>query len=933
MTSASIGLGRDFSPETLIARWEEFFRSSGYDIKAVVANDEGRHAVQLAFGDLDRCDSDIAQFLLAHPLSVLTAGEEAFRRLLPTGDDPVNIRLRIVGLPDDAVIDMNRLQVSQLGHLVRVDGLVQHVSDRRQRLVKAAFQCLRSGDVIVEEQGGEKLREPLECYEEQGGCKRTAAQTKFRFLPEASTFVDSQTVRIRDGSVPDSKLLQVRLEEDLMGISRNAQTVRVVGVLSSVQEAKDSRTFDYFVDANSIEVLDASTRPQRESVADVLIDVAEEGAEEFFLDQQGMAYASVRDGRGGVLPMLIDSHELKVRLQGEYVKRTGRSAYDSAFRQAVLALQARAQEGRRVRLGMRFVLDGDTVVYDLANEENEVVTITRDGWVVGPQRTPLFRRTASMLPQVRPQGPGDVKLIHQHIPAVKDEEVLLEGDTTGTFFDVPRPMLTRTAGKGTGKSLRHEMYQDLTDPSAVPSHRMPKDLKDFRSILGHHAVVTLGNISYLSEAQSNELCTAIDGSGSSVRELYTTDEEHTTSYRCKLLIDGIKEVVTKPDAMDRSLRLETVRPARYVEREQLWEAFRKDKPAILAGIFDTIAGVLRIRDEVRVELRGKLPRLADYAVLGESAARILGHKKLEFLDAYLKNRADANRSVLEGSLVARLLMEFVTGLSFQAVPQLPLYEGKRYREQSWKGTVKQLLLVCQEQAEKAGVDWREAANAEHPTFPRSSKGMANEVRGIESNLVDEGIVVEWGDHTKEGRVLTLTRSVTMDTNGIVTVVMNRFAGTDGIVTQTQLGGVGDDETRTRDDRDVTPATAATSPSSPDPEKVTLDDGDRRIVSLPKMGGPPGVPEDSSALNKGTDSSSHRHSDDFDQTEEASELRGIILALQGPDADTPYEDVVRIATERGIRSPTTDRWLERWTEDGTITTTRPGYIRWNARSGP
>jgi hypothetical protein len=82
-------------------------------------------------------------------------------------------------------------------------------------------------------------------------------------------------------------------------------------------------------------------------------------------------------------------------------------------------------------------------------------------------------------------------------------------------------------------------------------------------------------------------------------------------------------------------------------------------------------------------------------------------------------------------------------------------------------------------------------------------------------------------------------------------------------------------------------------------------------------------------SSGTARSQREH----DQSEQAVELREIILALMGPDADAPYEDFIRIAAERSIPSPVADRWLKRWTEDGTITVTRPGYIRWNARSGP
>jgi replicative DNA helicase Mcm len=281
--AARPGRGRDvlveFPQDELIAKWEEFFEEAGYLSKIIAIADRypEERSLSIAFDELNRFDTDMAIYLLRHPLNVLTAGEEAIRRLAPPGDEGVQIHLRVRLLPRDRRVPVRDLRAKHLGQYIAVEGLVRKSTEVRPRVTDALFQCLRCGTIIKEPQDGQTFREPLECYEEQGGCKRSASATKFKLLTETSLFVDTQKLEIqeapeglRGGEEPQR--LTLYLEDDLTGRITPGERVVMSGVLRSVQKGRPgqkSTLFDIFMDVNSVE---------KEQVEFEEIEVTEEDA-------------------------------------------------------------------------------------------------------------------------------------------------------------------------------------------------------------------------------------------------------------------------------------------------------------------------------------------------------------------------------------------------------------------------------------------------------------------------------------------------------------------------------------------------------------------------------------------------------------------------------------------------------------------------------
>src|SRR3972149_5814944 len=267
----------EYSLEELIARWEEFFGEIGLDSAIISLADRypEERSLKVRFEDLNRFDTDMSIHLLRAPLSVLAAGGEAgprvvpppeggegaVPRIVPPTEEAVEVHLRVTGLPRDSRVQIRDLRAKHLGRFIAVEGLVRKATEGRPMVVDATFQPLGCGPVIKEPQEGQAFREPLECYEDQGGCKRSASATKFKLLGEASRYLDTQKIEIqeapeglRGGEEPQR--LSAFTEDDLTGKIAPGMRVVLNGILRSSQKGRPgqkSTLFDIMLDVNSIE--------------------------------------------------------------------------------------------------------------------------------------------------------------------------------------------------------------------------------------------------------------------------------------------------------------------------------------------------------------------------------------------------------------------------------------------------------------------------------------------------------------------------------------------------------------------------------------------------------------------------------------------------------------------------------------------------------
>ena len=258
------------APLELQSHWASVLEEGGRRPEILALSDRYPEERSLAvqFSEIDRADTSLADMILERPEEVLGAGQRAMRELLPVADaSSEGLRMRVIGLPATAHRLIREIRESDLNRFIALDGIVRRVTEVRPQIRDAVFQCVACRTEFHEPQDEASMvfREPLECPESQGGCGKPQGRTRFRLLPEKSTFVDAQRIEIQEnpeilkhGAHPQG--LAVMLTEDLAGHVLPGNRVVLNGVLKSFQRASAARggvvrntTFDLLVLGNSVE--------------------------------------------------------------------------------------------------------------------------------------------------------------------------------------------------------------------------------------------------------------------------------------------------------------------------------------------------------------------------------------------------------------------------------------------------------------------------------------------------------------------------------------------------------------------------------------------------------------------------------------------------------------------------------------------------------
>jgi len=245
--------------ESLVSQWQKFFEDHcKSDIETVALEYPEKRSLYVDYWKIDEADPKLAELLLDQPYKAIYNAEQALRKIDVAAENTLQLHFRVINLPDTNRILIRKIRSNHLGKLMAVDGLVKKRTEVRPKLQVGAFQCQKCGAIIRVEQDEDILKEPTECYEDQGGCGRVSS---FKLLPSLSQFVDSQKIEIqenpeglRGGAQPER--ISVFLEDDLAGEIAPGDRVVVNGILHSMQRRRGTyrlTAFDKTMEAISVE--------------------------------------------------------------------------------------------------------------------------------------------------------------------------------------------------------------------------------------------------------------------------------------------------------------------------------------------------------------------------------------------------------------------------------------------------------------------------------------------------------------------------------------------------------------------------------------------------------------------------------------------------------------------------------------------------------
>jgi len=394
------------------------------------------------------------------------------------------------------------------------------------------------------------------------------------------------------------------------------------------------------------------------------------------------------------------------------------------------------------------------VYVDLGWPDWRVAEVDADGWRVVPcPRGLYFRRTSSLRPLPMPTPDGTFEPLRELLGARvdKDNFVLLVAWLLGTLQpDQPFAALALYGEQGTGKSTVCKLLRSLVDPCGDKGRgvsRQPRDEESLAAVAMSRHVLAFDNLSHVPEWLSDALSSLATGAGWGGRKRYTDHDVSEVEAKRPVIFNGITEVATRSDLLDRCLVV-TLQPIAEDDRREekdLWRDVSSIAPDTLGALLTAVSAALRHRSDVK----GPWPRMADFAAWVTAAEHgdALPWEQGRFREVYGEARKASVEVALEASPLPRLLCRLAD------------------RTDEWEGNPQALFDVLSNLAEPE--------DRQHPKWPKDAARMGGDVRRLAPSLRNAG-KVEVSDRKSNGRRLIRVAKAgsvaTVDTDPVLTLI-------------------------------------------------------------------------------------------------------------------------------------------------------------------
>jgi hypothetical protein len=462
---------------------------------------------------------------------------------------------------------------------------------------------------------------------------------------------------------------------------------------------------------------------------------------DLFHTAAGTAFADIMiDGHRETWP--IRSKRFRAWLRRRYYEATGEAASAAEIRSALDLLEARAQFDAPERsVHVRVSEHAGHIYIDLADDHWRAVEIGPDGWRVIGCPPVRFRRPAGMLPLPTPEQGASIELLDSflNLSNSNDFVLIVAWLLAALRPGGPYPLLAISGEQGSAKTVLSKLLKALIDPNVAPVRALSREERELMIAANNGYLLAFDNLSGLPNWLSDALCRLASGGSFSVRQLYTDQEEVLFESTRPILLNGIEDVVSRPDLGDRAIfvTLPPIGDAQRRPESELWREFEIVRPRILGALLDAAVHGLRAIGRVQLE---RLPRMADFALWATACQTALWPAGI-FARAYAANRRAAIESIMEADPIATCVRSIMADRT------------------TWTGSASDLLRLCAESARESppgGVAW-----AKNP------RALAGRLRRAQTFLRTFGIEITF---SREGRTGTRIIRVSMNAETSVSTV-------------------------------------------------------------------------------------------------------------------------------------------------------------------
>lgn len=378
------------------------------------------------------------------------------------------------------------------------------------------------------------------------------------------------------------------------------------------------------------------------------------------------------------------------------------------------ALAGRAKfDGKEYKVFRRVAYHERGYLIDLCNDNWSAIFVTSTGYNLVESPPVKFIRSKTMRSLPMPVQGGDINELWGLINIPEEDRLLVLAWILESFREnTPYLILELIGEQGSAKSTTQKLIRGLVDPNRVALRAAPKCREDIFVAAANGHLISLENLSGISSDISDALCTICTGGGMSSRKHYTNQEESLIESKNPIILNGIGEIITKPDLLDRAIVIALPIIKERKTEIELLSKFEEAVPRIMGALFNLFVGALKELPNVKIP-SDQLPRMSDFAYLGEALNIHLGDRPGQFIHKYTQQRQDAIRRTIDASPVATACV--------------------RYLEYSQhEGTVGKLY-------EKLSAVMENSQLEKNEYWPKSPRGLGNSLRRLAPALRQLGI--------------------------------------------------------------------------------------------------------------------------------------------------------------------------------------------------
>lgn len=446
-------------------------------------------------------------------------------------------------------------------------------------------------------------------------------------------------------------------------------------------------------------------------------------------------YATVPLADGGFFNIRVQSNEYRTRLISDYYMCVGTIPKKLHVDAALDTLAGLALvKGKEHQTFLRVAGDEGQILIDVGDTGWNVIEVSADGWNITQTPTVKFRRSAGLAALPDPERNGNIGFLREFVNVTTFDEfifviafLLMASHPFGEYV-----ILVLLGQQGSAKSTLAKIIRRLCDSNRAPLRSPPRNEDDFSVSAANNRLVVFDNQSHIPDWLSDALCRMSTGGTNAKRKHYTNGEEVLVSYSNPALLNGVVDLLRRPDLMDRCLTVQLPPLESRVSSGELWASFEEVAGKVLGGLLDALVYALAHPCEDIEDV----PRMAEFAKFVSAAEPELARQWNEFS----RQSESAGEQWNAGDFLPayRQAIAKAKAQAIEQVPWIPHLEALLNRQGGRIEMPATQLLVALQQLAMA---------ADEPTYknagwPISATGLGNALQRLAPVLREHGIFVE-----------------------------------------------------------------------------------------------------------------------------------------------------------------------------------------------